>query len=250
MTARPPRDRPRRDWTPPPVTMKAPRLRAAAALRAGFTLIELLAVFLIIGILGAALYPQLTAVIGTSKTGACEQNLAKIGVGFTNHATSNEGDWPNASGVKFFASLIARRTWEATPQNAKRLTCPGVSWKKLGPYLDGETAIEEWFTRANFDNLDGSYSTYAAVDLKRAAGSMRKFPASGNVVIMADDNDTDDGTGNHETGTNMLMGNLSTRRLELLDLMDSGELADDESVRSIPVGPDSPIEMLQKLSLD
>ena len=95
--------------------MKATRLHAAASLRAGFTLIELLAVFLIIGILGAALYPQLTAVIGTSKTGACEQNLGKIGVGFTTQANGYEGDWPYASGVRFFASLIARRTWEATP---------------------------------------------------------------------------------------------------------------------------------------
>ena len=216
-------------------------VRGAAA---GFTLLELLAVLVIIGVLAGALYPTIKSSISTGTTAACEQNLKRIGEGLAQYNTKYES-WPNKSGVPFFGALIGRGVWESTPANAKRLTCPSIRWKNMAPSQEFGMALEDWFRPDNFDQVGPDHSTYAGPDLSRT--KLRKFPASGKVALMADDND---GEGNHDTATNVLMGDFSVQRLELFDFKDSGDLAADESVTFVPVGPDSPIELLQGLTID
>lgn len=212
--------------------------------RAGFTLLELLAVIVIIGVLAGSLYPTIRSSIGGGKVAACEQNLKRIGEGLAQYHLRYES-WPNDSGVPFFASLISRRIWESTPGNAKRLTCPAISWKNMAPKQDLGLELKDWFRQDNSEQIGPDFSAYAGPELSRT--KLRKFPASGFIALVADDNDPD---GNHDTTTNILMGDLSTQGLELLELMDSGDLQNDESVTFIPVGADSPIEMLQTLTID
>lgn len=229
-------------------TRPAPRnaARGGALSRAGFTLLELLAVILILGVLAGALYPTIRSSIAGGKVAACETNLKRIGEGMVQYNTKYKS-WPPKSGVPFFASLITRRVWEPTPGNAKRLTCPAISWKNMAPYQDEQLELEDWFRPDNADMINSDFSTYAGPDLSRT--NLMKFPGSGLVAVMADDNDSYVGEGNHDTATNLLMGDLSTRSLELVELMDKGDLPNDESITFIPVGPDSPVEMLQNLTL-
>ena len=103
--------------------------------------------------------------------------------------------------------------------------------------------IEEWFARDNFDMLDGYWSAYAGRDTDNFP--LKKFPGSNNEALVADDND---GGMNHETTTVVLWAGGTVTTYENVLLKDEG-LLDPEEIELL-VGPDSPIEKLQKLSLD
>ena len=91
--------------------------------------------------------------------------------------------------------------------------------------------------------MDGSYSAYAGRDCKNHP--LRKFPGSDKVALVADDND---GGMNHRTTTNVLYASGTVGSFEIADLIDDGVLAEDEEI--LDVGPESPIDEQQKLSLD
>jgi prepilin-type N-terminal cleavage/methylation domain-containing protein len=161
--------------------------------RSGFTLIELLAVILILGILMVYLLPKLSAAFDAARVTACKKNMQEIYAGFMSYE-QKYGDLPTEGGVRFFASLIGRGVWENTEASAKKLTCPGVKTSSLA--LRG-LEPEEWF--ADFEELDGGYSSYAGRDIEQHP--LRKFPGSGKDVLVADDNDP---YMNHDTTTCVL----------------------------------------------
>jgi len=205
--------------------------------RAGFTLIELLAVMLIIGILMAFLVPQIPKAMDRTYVSACRANLDNIGKGLIEyHATFKK--WPSESGARFHCCLIGDKIWEATPSNAKRLTCPNVSSDSLA--IRG-LPEEEWYV--DLEMIDGSYSAYAGRNT--ADHAIRLKTPSGKKVLVADDNDPD---GNHRTTTLALMGDWTVREYELVDLQ-KRQLVDEEA-EWLVVGSESPLEELQELSLD
>ncbi|HVS18656.1 MAG TPA: type II secretion system protein [Planctomycetota bacterium] len=209
----------------------------ARVARRGFTLIELLAVIMIIGILSVFLIPRIPEAIDAAKVTACDQNLKEIYKGLMLY-DQKFGNLPSHGGVRFFTDLVTRKVYENVPGTAKKLTCPGVKTNSLAS-LTG-LPPEQWF--ADAEAIDGDSSSYAGRDIKEYP--LRKFPGSGREPLVADDNDPEM---NHRTQTLVLYDDGNVERMEIMLLVESGELGEDES---LIVGPDSQVEVLRKLSLD
>jgi prepilin-type N-terminal cleavage/methylation domain-containing protein len=218
--------------------MRTVTLAARRAVRAGFTLIEMLAVIMIIGILAVFLLPRITDAIDEAKVTACRANMGEIYKGLMLYKTRLDRV-PDKSGVKFFAEVVNKDILEYTKAAAKKLTCPAVETSALAG-LAGKGELD-WFK--DLEAIDGTYSSYAGRDC--AHFPLRKFPGSGKEAILADDNDPDM---NHPGTTLVLMADGSIERYEVAKLKESGVLGPDDV--HLPVGPDSPIEELRKLSLD
>jgi prepilin-type N-terminal cleavage/methylation domain-containing protein len=209
--------------------------------RAGFTLIELLAVIMIMGILMTFLVPRIIGAINQAKVTACKANMNEIFKGMVEYHT-RYGRLPKHSGVRFFGSLVRDEIFEANESDVRRLTCPAVELS----FLEGgesNVPLADWFTRDNFDLLDGYWSAYAGRDTDNHP--LKKFPGSNSEVLVADDND---GGMNHETTTVVLWAGGTVTTKELVLLKDDGILDLEET--ELRVGPDSPLVELQKLSLD
>ncbi len=212
-------------------------LRQRVARRAGFTLIELLAVILIIGVLATFLLPKIPEAIDQAEVTGCRKNMQEIQTGLLAFKTKFKRlPKRENSGVRFFAILVASETWERTRTSAEKLTCPGVDYSALSVQ---DIPMEEWYV--DLELVDGGYSTYAGRDLQNHP--LRSM--GGKDVLVADDND---GGKNHRTTTNVLYGDAAVRGIELFDLRNDGVLAEDED--TLVVGPESPVEELQVLSLD
>jgi prepilin-type N-terminal cleavage/methylation domain-containing protein len=240
--------------------MRTPNLARRAA-SAGFTLIELLAVILILGILMTFLIPRVTAAVDSAQVLACKKNMQEIFGGLMQYQVHNKTKdcVPTESGVKFFAALIADGVWENTEADGKKLTCPGVS---IGTLSGLGNDPKEWFM--HLDSVDGSYSAYAGRDQNAPGpakggkggkagkgdlcGRIGHVPGSGKQILIADDNCSNLGKGNHRSTTVVLYASGDVSTFELMELHKDGTLAADEEVLS--VGPDSPIEALRCLSVD
>ncbi|MBL8857489.1 MAG: type II secretion system protein [Planctomycetes bacterium] len=211
-----------------------------ATRRAGFTLIELLAVILIIGILMVYLLPKIPEAIDRGKVTACKANMGEIRNGLLMYNDQYK-TIPSESGVRFFAALIYKGTWDNNKTSAAKLTCPGVDNNSLA--LGGIPDETQWF--GNKDMIDGTYSAYAGRNMKQYP--LKKFPGAGKNVLVADDNDG--GEANHRTATVCLYDDGSVGVHELYALYEKGTLNKDADPY-LKVGPESPLEELQKLSLD
>ncbi|MAG62369.1 hypothetical protein CMO84_02475 [Candidatus Woesearchaeota archaeon] len=212
---------------------------SAPGRRSGFTLIELLAVILIIGILATFLIPKIPFIQERAYITACRANLGEIGKGLLAYQSMFDG-MPKEGGAKFFCVLIKQdMIWENTPKSARGLTCPGVDYNAL-PGLQG-LEEEQWY--ADYESVDGTYTAYAGRDVKEYG--FRRKVLSGKEVLVADDNDPEN---NHKSTTLALMGDWTVREYDMATLKDKKMIDVEEEV--LLVGPESPVEELQKLSLD
>ncbi len=210
--------------------------------RAGFTLIELIAVMAIIMILAVALLPRVNAAFEQAQVTACSANLGKIYQGLLQYH-GMKGRWPRHAGVGFFAALVAHEIWEDTETSTKTLSCPSIGSDTLTPRMDG-LPMGEWYT--DLSRVNGGWSAYAGRNTREYP--LRKFPASGKLVLVADDNDLGGMEGNHRIKTNALYGDGSVRGIDIVDEREEGRA--DEEQEYVIVGPDARREELRALSLD
>lgn len=214
--------------------------RSPAPLRAGFTLIELLAAMLILGILMAFLLPQIPAAIDRARVTACKANLGKIGQGLLAYR-AKYNRYPKQGGVAFFAALISDEVWDATQQDSKKLTCPGVEDNVLVPFNE-DIPRADWYVDKN--RLGPQWSTYAGRDIKGYPIRSSTQKNIGREALVGDDND---GGANHRTSTCVLYGDYSVNAIEIVEERDAGNATPEDDW--VVVGADAWREDLQKLSI-
>ena len=166
----------------------------------------------------------------------CKSNLRSIFTGLNGYRREHE-QWPEQTGVAFFAELISSGYWENTEANARLLTCPGVDISKLG--IAGRSP-ESWFN--DLSTVNGESSSYAGRDAKKFRLSSLSGPGGS---LMACDNSHGP---NHDNVTNVLMSDGSILSLELASEIEFGNVP--AGITELVVGPSSTIEELKTLSLD
>lgn len=207
---------------------------------AGFTLIEILTVIAIISILMVFLVPKGIEAMDKAKVTACKMNLQEIykGLILYEDLQNNNPKLMTETGVRFFLKLWKYNVWEHTEQSAKKLTCPGLPTSELVG-IQGRK-YEEWYD--DWENLDGTFTSYAGRDTKQEKARNLK---SGHEPLVCDDNEL---RMNHRDATNVLMGDGSVKELNFSIMQIEGLVDKSETVLS--VGPDSPHELLRKFILD
>lgn len=178
---------------------------------------------------------EMEVAIDSAEVTGCRKNLVEIYKGLMAYRSKN-GEMPRARGVRFLAAPVLEGVWMQSQASSNRLTCPAVPLEDLGTPAP---RWDRWWVSP--EAVDGSYSSYAGRD-------MVSFPSEElgpKDVLVACDNAHGP---NHLDLTNVLLGDGVVRSLSLQQLIDEGVLP--KGTKSIPVGPDSPVESLRKLSLD
>ena len=163
---------------------------------------------------------------------ACAENLRHVYHALVVYRVANRS-LPDDAGARFLGRLWHEGAIARSADGARRLTCPGPGADRP------ETSWE--LVWSDLDAVDGSTTAYAARD-------QVAFPLAsleGREPLVACDND---GGMNHPDVTNVLYADGSVEPLSLAALKHEGLVAEDVGV--LVVGPDSPLEVLRKLSLD
>ena len=198
---------------------------------AGFTLIELLVVIGILSVLMVALLP---AVLEGQREADVFADKANLKWHYDQHTIyrNRKHKLPPDGGHKFVLAPWVMGVCDHTEENRDRFFTPGIAqddprWGELSE-LDPR---EIW---QSFDELSQDDTHYAG----RASEHYKTMRRSGNEAIMA--NVLPNGT------VNVLMSSGSIRTLEPQDELKDFVDPDDPDY-TVDVGPDSPVELLQKL---
>jgi prepilin-type N-terminal cleavage/methylation domain-containing protein len=209
--------------------------------RTGFSLIEILVVIAIISLLATL---GMRAALNAREAGTvtkCRDNLHQMAqVMLLFHDQRNKGHWPQESGIRFLLKLYS--SGELAGRNSETFLCPGTEdTNSGGPNGAPGSSYDDWA------NIDSGTISYAGRDQQ---GSPIKGSDLSSIVIAADDNE---GRANHKYVTNYVYADGST---ESFDINNSTEgaalLAENPGMdkTGLPVGPDSPLELLRVLRID
>jgi len=207
----------------------------------GFSLVEILVVITIIGLLMTFGFSAMQGAREASKVTKCKKNLSEIGQALLIYKDQrNKGRWPREVGIRFLLTL--HRHDQITGRSSELFLCPGTQdLNDLGPGTDMGSAYDDW------EAITSDTISYAGRDAVA-------FPIRGandaEQVLAADDNEFGS---NHLNGLNVLYGDGGVQmidvKIEYADVLADYPEFDDPSV-GIPVGTDSPIELLQVLRVD
>lgn len=164
----------------------------------------------------------------------CAANLRQIHAGLVLYS-AREKHPPSESGVRLLGSLIASGAMEDTDVNRARLTCPGPGAAPVRKGIDYRELVK----------LTSADSAYAARDV--AAYPLAKLPSGGSELEPLAACDNAHGM-NHRGCMNVLYSDGSVVTLFLAEEIEAGRLP--AGAKTIPVGKDSPIPDLRKLTQD
>ena len=202
----------------------------------GFSLIEILVVVTIIAALVGLATPIIQNALDKSRVVTCSTHLSDIGKEFFVWKGRHKDRWPKESGIRFL--LVLHRDGMVEGKDCAVFLCPGtedINWTKEN--REQGSTYEDW------DDIDDFTISYAGRDGKNYPINKNK---ENKEVIAADDND---GRNNHKFGTNYLYADGSVTTLDIdADVREVG--IDLDGLDYVPVGPDSPIELFQKLLID
>ncbi len=220
--------------------MRTSYSRAARGLtQAGFTLIELL---IVIGILGMLMVFVLPGIIGgqySANLFACTQNMKLMYQGVVQYRSTHGQRIPRGGGATFLYELWRTRNIPHTDKGRRAMFCPAVTVTQGEDMPALKADIETlWKTEDSFT----SHSTsYAARMLKHKQSMMKE-----RQVWFADDNEE---WSNHNRGDINVFYSDGTAKTLARDWMeDEGYWQSDDEEYYIPVGPESPIKALQKVT--
>jgi len=202
----------------------------------GFSLIEILVVVTIIAALVGLATPIIQNALDKGRVVTCSTHLSDMGKEFFLWKGRHKDRWPKESGIRFL--LVLHRDGMIEGKDCAVFLCPGtedINWTPDN--RDPGSTYDDW------DDIDPMTISYAGRDAKNYPINKNK---ENEEVIAADDND---GRNNHRYSTNILYADGSVITLDIDDdVRDAG--IDLEGLDYVPVGPDSPVERLQKLLVD
>lgn len=204
--------------------------------QSGFSLIEILVVITIIAALVGLATPIIQNALDKARSVTCAAHLKDIGQNLFLWKQRHKDRWPREAGIRFL--LVLHRDGQITGKDTSVFLCPGtedINWTTE----DGT----EGSTYQDWDELDPMTISYAGRDGNNHQINKNK---ENEEVVAADDND---GRGNHRFATNFLYadGTVGTYDIDA-DVIERG--LDTGGLDYLVVGPDSPVEMFQKLQLD
>ena len=116
----------------------------------GFTLIELLIVIVILGVLAAAIIPNLSKFVGSGKVGAANAELASVKTAASAYQADNDGDFPTADGAAGNIVEASIQTYISGTDVAGTysISATGVVTGLTYPDLGWDCPNEKWATEA------------------------------------------------------------------------------------------------------
>lgn len=201
---------------------------------AGFTLIEILVVLTIIAAIIGIAVPVYLGAIDTKNVTLCKQNLKSIATAMEQYRQRFKRYPSTRSGVQFLVEPFKMKMVQQTEDVVRNMyLCPGDD-RALGAV----GIVME--TYGDLDNLVPIAISYAGRNTKDHPLLQR---IAGTEVVACDAGGEDGRQLNHRHKINVVYLDMHVGDYDVVDLPD----ADD---KNFEVGPNSPLEALQKLNKD
>jgi len=199
---------------------------------AGFTLIEILVVLTIIAAIIGIAVPVYLGAIDTKNVTVCKSNLKSIATQLGLYRERFKRYPSTRSGIQFLVEPYRKKMVQQTEDVVRNLyLCPGddVALGAVGDVME---------TYGDLDNLDPMVISYAGRNTKDHP-LLQKL--AGTEVVACDAGGEDGRRLNHRHKINVAYLDMHVGDYDVVDLPESDE-------KNFEVGPNSPIEALQKLN--
>ncbi|MHC4942955.1 MAG: type II secretion system protein [Planctomycetota bacterium] len=211
----------------------------------GFSLVEILVVITIMALLVTIVASSASNILDEARVTNCKKNLTEIANNMMllkkSRRERGKKAWPKARGIRFLLELTRHSELQGgkhslvSGKKTKIFICPGTD--DISTTYEDSTPGSAYFDLDNLDSMTISYAGRNQIDFP-----LEKDPAGDDAILAADDNE---GRANHKFKTNYVTADSVVDNVDISDFLD-----EFPELEYLPVGPDSPYEPFQKLSVD